>query len=207
MPFILELELKEVRLRGHDHFWETIRALGKDSGLFTVKDVVGASNAHHSTVDDFIKRLVRAGMIQAAGTLGEGRWAQKQFRLCEAPRETPSIRRDGSLGTYGRSRQQMWNVLRGPQGRAGVTIADLALLAATDEIPVGALSAREFLQRLTRAGYLIASPRRGRHPISYRLKPSMNTGPQAPKLLRAKIVYDPNTRAVVGDATAEEETQ
>lgn len=209
MPFMLELELKEVRLRGHDHYWELIRDLGKGGDSFTVKDVVGATTAHHSTVDDFIRRLQRAGIIEAAGKKGEGHWAQKQFRLVETPRETPSLRRDGTRGDYGRSRQNMWNVIRGPQGREGLTGPDLAMLAATDEVAVAEASAREFLQRLHKAGYLTITEPKASRPVArsarYRLKPSMNTGPQAPKLLRAKIVYDPNNRTVVGGAVAEEE--
>lgn len=207
MPFMLELELKDVRLRGHDHYWDIIRGLGKDGGTFTVKDVVGATTAHHATVDDFMKRLVRAGILAAAGLKGEGRWAQKQFRVVESPRETPSLRRDGTPGDYGRSRQNMWNVIRGPQGRSAIAGDDLAMLAATDEVPVAVGSAKEFLRRLAKAGYLTVVQKAAHHRLTlYRLKPSMNTGPMAPKLLRSRIVYDPNTRTIVGNAVAEEET-
>lgn len=208
MPFVLELELQEVRLRGHDHYWDVIRKLGKDVGTFTVKDVVGATTAHHATVDDFMKRLQRAGIIAAAGTVGEGHWAQKQFRLVETPRETPSLRRDGTPGDYGRARQNMWNIIRGPQGRDGIAGDELAMFAATDEIPVAVPSAKEFLQRLAKAGYLTVAQKAAHHRLTrYRLKPSMNSGPLAPKLLRARIVYDPNNRTVVGNAVAEEEAQ
>lgn len=207
MPFVLELELKNVRLRGHDHYWGVIRDLGKDGGTFTVKDVVGATTAHHATVDDFIRRLQRAGIIMSAGLQGEGHWAQKQFRLVESPRETPSLRRDGKPGDYGRSRQNMWNIIRGPQGRGGIAGDDLAMLSATEEVPVAINSAKEFLQRLAKAGYLSVVQKSAHHRLTrYRLKPSMNTGPLAPKLLRARIVYDPNNRTVVGNAIAEEET-
>lgn len=205
MTFMLELQLKDVRLRGHDHYWSLMRELGKNGGVFTVKDVVGATTAHHSTVDDYMKRLVRAGIIAPAGHQGEGRWAQKTFQLVESPRETPSLRRSGERGDYGRSRQNMWNVIRGPQGRTGIAGDELAMLAATDDIPVAVGSAKEFLQRLEKAGYLTVAQKAAHHRLArYRLKPSMNTGPMAPKLLRARIVYDPNTRTVVGSVVAEE---
>lgn len=206
MPFMLELELKDVRLRGHDHYWDLIRSLGKDSGTFTVKDVVGATTAHHSTVDDFMRRLQRAGIIAAAGLQGEGHWAQKQFRLVESPRETPSLRRDGATGDYGRARQNMWNIIRGPQGRSGIAGDDLAMLAGTEDVTIAVTSAKEFLQRLAKAGYLTVAQKAANNRLTrYRLKPSMNTGPLAPKLLRARMVYDPNNRTVVGNATAEED--
>lgn len=206
MPFVLDFELKDVRLRGHDHYWSRIRDLGKNGQAFTVKDVVGATNAHHATVDDYMRRLQRAGIIAPAGKLGDGHWAQNQFRLVESPRETPSLRRDGSRGDYGRSRQNMWNIIR--QNRDVIAADDLAMLAATDDVPVALASAKEFLLRLAKAGYLTVAQKAANHRLTrYRLKPSMNTGPLAPKLLRARIVYDPNNRTVVGAVQAEEETQ
>jgi hypothetical protein len=205
MPFLLELELKDVRLRGHDHYWDLIRNLGKGGEVFTLVDVVGASNAHKATIGDFVKRLVRAGILETAGARGEGRWSQKAFRLLESPRETPSLRRDGEKGDYGRSRQQMWNVIRGPQARDGIAGDELAMLAATDDVSVALPSAKEFLQRLEKAGYLTVIQKAANNRLTrYRLKPSMNSGPLAPKLLRARIIYDPNNRTIVGSIAAEE---
>lgn len=206
MAFLLELELSQVRLRGHDHYWEVIRRLGKDGAAFTVKDVVGESNAHHATVDDFIKRLVRAEFLRQEGTRGEGRFAQKLFVLVHASRETPSLRRDGTPGQYGRARQQMWNVIRGPHGRSPLSAADLVMLAATEDTPIALGSAKEYLQRLEKAGYLQVVQKAAQHRLTrYRMRPAMNTGPMAPKLLRTRIVYDPNTRALAGTAVAEED--
>jgi hypothetical protein len=38
-----------------------------------------------------------------------------------------------------------------------------------------------------------------------RLKPSMNSGPRPPMILRAKLVFDQNRHRLVGDIMAEEE--
>jgi hypothetical protein len=53
------------------------------------------------------------------------------------------------------------------------------------------------------AGYLIASG--PKHRLSFQLKPSMNTGPKAPRLLRTRMVFDPNRGVVAGEIVAEQQ--
>ena len=212
MPFILEMELKASRLRGHDHFWDVIRAHGV-GGEFTVVDVVGQTNAHQASVDDFVRRLLRAGYLALAGyrQVANPHWTVNKavkarlYRVLKVPSDTPSLRRDGSAGSYGTGRQNMWNILRGPQAREGIDARDLVLLAETDDVPVSLASAKEYLGRLEVAGYLkVAQKAASGRLTRYRLAPGMNTGPKAPKLLKTRVVYDPNRREVVGDTVAEE---
>jgi hypothetical protein len=61
---------------------------------------------------------------------------------------------------------------------------------------------------LDSAGYLTSTydPASQRAKI-YRLRPAMNSGPTAPKLLRGIVVYDPNRRALMGTLTATEGEQ
>src|SRR5690606_23916682 len=143
------------RLTGHDHFWSVIRRLGKRGREFTISDVVGETNAHRSSVGDFIRRLTRATppIAEIAGFREEDNphWTTGRkvkavtYRLLQSPGETPSLRRDGSEGKYGRRRQNMWNILRGPQARAGMDAEMLAAMASTKELPITRLSAREYL--------------------------------------------------------------
>ncbi|MEX2481204.1 MAG: hypothetical protein WD928_10115 [Gammaproteobacteria bacterium] len=205
MPFILELELQGSKLRGHDRFWEIIGEIGRGGEPFTVLDIVGRTNAHKATVVDFVKRLVRGELLAEAGWRGEGRFRQRAYRLVKWQGQTPSLRRDGTRGAYGRGRQQMWNVLRSPHAVKGIAADDLAMLAATDDVAVGIGSAKEFLLVLEKAGYLRVLQKAANNRLTrYQLRPAMNSGPLAPKLLKTRLVYDQNRRAVVGTAVAEE---
>ncbi len=215
MPFQLEFELSSVRLRGHDHFWDLIRGFGI-GGEFTLADICGGSAAHKSSVTDFVLRLTRAGIIERAGTrkVSNPHWntggavEANLYRVLKTPRPTPSLTREGKPGRYGQKRRQMWNIIRGPQGRAGFTSLDIVLLAETDEVTISEATVKEYLRRLEFAGYLkrVAGTHR-RAPYRYRLLVSMNTGPLPPKLLKADIVYDQNRRAVYGTVVAKEVIQ
>jgi hypothetical protein len=208
MSFLLELQLlpNGQRLRGHDHFWDVIREKGAAGAEFTVLEIVEKTNAHKATVHDFILRLTRAEpvIVEPCGWRGEGHWRQRTFRLVRTPLETPSLRRDGKTGLYGRARQQMWNVIR-HSGAQTIDATDVAMLAATDTVAINLGSAKEYLQRLAAAGYLAVAQKAAQHRLErYRLRPEMDTGPLAPKLLRTRVVYDPNKRQLVGSSVAEE---
>lgn len=214
MPFLVEVELAGgPKLKGHDYFWEVIRDLGAEGATFTISDVVQQTSAHRDTVGDFIRRLTRtappilerAGFRQVRNDWRPMNTARAQlYRLLRSPVDTPSVRRDGSEGGYGRRRQHMWNILRGPQAREGINAPELAMLAETEELPIAEGTAAEFLWRLDVAGYLVvlekpANNRKAR----YRLRPGQ--GPKAPKLLHTTMVYDPNRREIVGPAIGSED--
>lgn len=190
-------------LRGHAFFWSVIRDLTKDGDSFTVHAILQHTNrTHRSTVADYVRRLVKAGYAEETGErvrVNRGPLTPI-FKLKRRPAQAPSLNRDGSAVRQGRGQKQMWNVLRGPEGREGVTAADLVLRASTDETAVTVATARSYLRKLAGAGYLV-SPRRG----VWRLKPSMNTGPKPPLILRTKIVFDANRNAAMAPIAAEED--
>lgn len=214
MPFFVEIEIKGARLKGHDHFWKVIREVGADGAEFTINDIVRETAAHKDSVGDFIRRLTRTvpPVAAAAGyrEVRNGTWKPsssvraRTYRLLRAPNETPSLRRDGTEGLYGRKRQHLWNILRGPQAREGIDAAELAMLAETAELPIAVTAAKEYLQKLEAAGYLIVLQVAANNRLTrYRLRPG--NGPKAPKLLKAQLVYDPNRHEIVGPAFCEED--
>lgn len=213
MPFQLELEIAGTRLSGNDHYWQVIRRAGARRREFTLAEVIEQTAAHKDSVGDFLRRLVRAGYVEQVGWREVGHKGRDEaptsrarlYRLVRAPAQTPSLRRDGSEALYGRGRQQMWNILRGPQARRGIDANNLQLFASTNVVPVSLGSAKEYLRFLAAAGYLRELARAANHRLTvYQLIPSMNSGPEAPKLLRARGVYDPNRKAVLGSLVAEE---
>lgn len=183
-------------LRGIEHFWKIIRELDT-KGAWTVHDICLRSSVHQSTIGDYVRRLVAAGIAIDTGETLETAprtTPAKIYRLGDhKPMRAPRLRRDGTAADQGRGQQQMWNVMRGPLGRDGFTFVDLSLWGSTDDIRVMRETARKYVQHLANAGYLL-QVRAGKpgNPTVWRLKPVMNTGPRPPLILTAKIVYDQN---------------
>lgn len=184
-------------LRGIEHFWSVIRELDV-AGPWTVHDVYMQSNVgDRSTVSDFVRRLVAAGMAvegkERVAVAGPSKTATTYRLSGHQPMRAPRLRRDGTSADQGRGQQQMWNVMRGPLARNGFTFHDLVLWGSTDEIRVAKETARKYTSHLAGAGYLLQL-RAGEpgKPALWRLKPAMNTGPRPPLILTARIVFDQN---------------
>lgn len=192
-------------LRGIHHFWKCIRGLDR-GGPWTIHDVVMESNvSDRSTVADFVRRLLAARIAEPAPAdpSGPSRRAPT-YRLLSSPEPTPMLRRDGSAGLQGRGQAQMWNAMRGIC-RQGFTVDDLVLYASTDIVPVTTETAKSYVKHLAAAGFFRRLREgRPRERALYRLRPGMDTGPQAPVILRTHVVYDQNKGVAVGPLVAEE---
>jgi len=194
--------------RGHDHYWSVIRDLGKNNALFTLREVALRSNDRDDhSVSDFVKRLAKADFIEVVRqdkvpVEQGGCFLQNVYRLVKRPSATPIINRDGSLGTQGLRNQQMWNVMR---RLPRFDKHELSVAATTPGAAVPVVTAGSYAKLLANAGYLqIIRPGGACVPRIWRLKPSMNTGPKAPKILAAKMVWDVNRNQIMGQARAEE---
>lgn len=195
MPIVLRVVIESSKpvLRGHDHWWRVARELGADDASFTASDIDKRSSPGHAAdIRDFCRRLVKGGIAARV----DGR-----LRLLKRPTDTPRLRRDGTECLQWRGPQQMWNVIRREVG--GIAARDLSILASTDIVPVSLRAAESFLARLHGAGALIRVGTS--RPSVYRLTGSANTGPLAPKFLRASMLFDSNTQQIVGSPEAEEE--
>lgn len=189
-------------LYGIEHYWRVMRALGADGGAFTVRQIFDHSNcSSQSAIRDYLRRLIQAEYVEALGLATDDDGIERvSYRLLKRPRTAPSLRRDGSAGRQGRGQAQMWNAIR---GLSTFTAQEIAVAATTDECVIAATTAKSYLLTLARAGYLsTAEPGGPNKPTVWRLKPSMNTGPLAPKILRAKLVWDANREKIMGDLLA-----
>lgn len=107
-----------------------------------------------------------------------------------------TIKWHGSLGelldTAGDKRQQqMWNLLRGPQGREGLEPADLAFLCSTDLVRVSEAQARTYLDALT-----TRSRARQKLDGRYFVPAGKRLAPLAPRLMQVRFLVDPNDWSV-----------
>lgn len=170
--------------------WTAIRVRAK-GGSFITMMVLDDAKVGGRTGVPYLRALAAAGHLEQVGPT---EWRLVRDTGAEAPR----VRADGSPVTQGLGREQMWRTIR--LLRAEFDFRELAIAASTDVQPVSDADARFYVQHLARVGYLRrVRPDDRKRPARWRL--ARDTGPLAPKVCKAKVVWDPNTGAV---ALAEE---
>ncbi|PZA12437.1 hypothetical protein DNX69_10695 [Rhodopseudomonas palustris] len=192
---------------GQDAIWQIIRDLDK-KGPWSIADIDGAAaRANVDTLVDYIHRLRTGGYIALAGrrpTKGSGT-PTNLYRVTKPQSTAPRLRRDGSAAPPS-AQLFMWRAMRSLRQ---FDFRELARVASTDELIISEVTAKSYLQRLADAGFLqmlkaCAIGRGNSSPAVWRLKPSMNSGPLAPQILRTHFVFDPNRKVVVGNAAPAE---
>lgn len=205
MSIILSLKAQKGKtvLRGNDHFWSIVMERHRAAQTFSIADIIDASNDHEPTIRDFVRRMEKAGAIKLVMLADKARDSRYMPTVVQS--RAPRARRDGTIIESQPGTRCMWNLMRGPTGRSGFTYQDLINWGATDETKISAATARSYITMLFKAGYLIKlDAGKPGTAATWRLNPGMNTGPQAPMILRTKLVYDPNRGEVFGPAEAEE---
>ncbi len=154
-----------------------------------------------------MRRLTKAGFIQVVDQQKVskptgGTNFHNVYQLVRRQAATPIVNRDGSIGTQGLAQLYMWNAMR---NLTQFDKAELAISATTDDVSVAIETARRYARHLQNAGYLqIRRPGGSGVARIWRLKPSMNTGPNPPKILSCKAVYDANLQKIMGNPVAVE---
>ncbi|EGJ49018.1 hypothetical protein [Desulfocurvibacter africanus] len=177
--------------RGQEHYWSIIRELARDGKPITATSVHDRCSGSRDAVADYVRRLVKGGYLRPAYLLGK----TQAFELIRDSRDTPRLTQDGQPVVMGASREQLWRTMK---MLATWDYRELALAASTEEVPVAAIDAQNYVKHLFRAGYLALVTKATSTKLArYRLLPSKNTGPKPPQVQRVKQVYDPNLRQVV----------
>lgn len=206
MSLLIALKVQKGKpaLRGIDFFWGVIMDLHRQGKPFSMRMIDQAGNAHDGTVRDFVKRLIAAQLVEQVADAPLAIDIPYRAKIIQSL--APRVRRDGSIIESQPATRAMWNMMRGPAGRQGFTYKDLVAWGSTDEVPIAPATAKTYMHVLAQAGYLICLQKGtpGKAGI-WRLDPKMNSGPEAPKILRTRLVYDPNRSQIVGDVIAEED--
>lgn len=201
-PHIEMVALQARVPRGQDGFWAIIRnldveksALGGVNG-WTVAEIDARSNVDRGTIRDFVARLLKAGIATFVGEEFDpaGQSCGRQYRLTRHQIDAPRLRRDGTELPEPQT-QTIWRTLR--MMKSG-TAEEIASHATTADRAPDLQVVRRYLRELVAAGVLIPAVEgggKGNRSV-YRLVRDL--GPKAPKILRAHVVYDPNTDAVIG---------
>lgn len=200
-PFSIPVALP----RGPEHYWAAMRAYGSKG--FTAHDIACCSEGiAYSTVKTYLAHLLKIGAIKVVSSekLRATR-TTRVYAVAIKATKAPVQRRADYSGARGRVQQQLWTAMR---SLGAFAIRELAAAASTDDLVIKPRTAEEYVRRLTRAGVLmVVEPYAKGKPGAtgaraglWRLKKSADTGPLAPKIFKASIVFDCNRSAIIGES-------
>ncbi len=195
------------RPHGREAVWQALRAADRPLTFGALWHAVNHGQrgveTHPDTIRDYLRALVRAGIVARSGR-------PRAYLYClvrDLGPEPPRVRRDGTIiGTPGRpdGRTRMWQAIR------VLGDFDATMLAATAQ--VSEETAREYARMLAHAGYLVVARRAERVPGGRRqawaVVPAMWSGPRAPRIIRRqgrRLLWDPNLSRIVWPKEAGDE--
>ncbi len=170
--------------------WRIIRRVGAQGRPFDVLQVRGQLRGaiRRERVRDYLKALEAGGYLVPC-TLDDGAPGWQLLR--DPGNEAPRVRADGTPIVQGAGREQCWRAMR---QLIDFDLVMLVAVASTERWTVAPGEARDYCDRLARAGILTRT--RGGDCPSYVLPPARWTGPRPPQIRRSKEIYDPNTGRV-----------
>lgn len=141
---------------------------------------------------NFVQNALCAGLLTVLEPRRRGKTGALYQLVRDVGRRCPRFSR-GNIDPMPTPAERMWAAFKPLRG--GFTVRELASLTR-----VGESGALQYVNALRRYGYLevLVAPVGRSKPVEgrFRLVASMNTGPDAPQVLRNKSVWDPNTGAL-----------
>lgn len=178
----------KIRINGMDDYWALMLAAATP---FTAQDIASKCDAGAAVISDFCRRMVKGGFAEV--TFRKGRIVR--YKLLKRPLIKPRLNTDGS--EFSETKQEtIWRSMRMAKT---FTLASLMEFASTSGAPMPNSTVRIYMKSLQEVGIIKrVSPRSN----SYLL--ARNLGARAPRVLKTRIVFDPNAQAVVGVPVAHE---
>lgn len=190
-PLLEMVQLSLAVPRGEDGFWSVIKALDATGRPWTANDVIRRTNVARRLVTGYLRKLRLGGFIELVDTQPAGRGsipAAHVYKVVKKPVAAPRLKKDGTALPE-TAKEQLWRAMK------MIRIFGAAdLVEACPEIPLA--TARNYACSLAAAGVL------SQNGHVFRLV--NNLGHQAPKVLAAKLVFDPNSKKVIGKSVARE---
>lgn len=178
----------------HADYWRVMSALQRHHGRFTSRlltDILGPE--HRDRATSYLDILVEEKVVAFDSEPACGGLVVRHYSIINLG-DAPPIRPTRDKGARQRA---LWTAMRSLKT---FTEAELAVAAATEELPIGRDAAGTYIGELIAGGFLVAAgqaPTRFATP-SYRLLPSHNTGPRAPIVLLPEcIAFDLNLMKAV----------
>ena len=191
--------------RGPEHYWSIAKKAGAKG--FTLGELAGCTNGvAYSTVKAWVYAMVRQGAVKRIGSRKSAIGLPAHiYAVAIKAAKAPVQRRADYQGVRGKTQQQVWTAMR---TLGTFSLVELTAAASTPEHPVKPRTAEEYVRRLTNAGVLaVVEPyakgkpgATGARAGTWRLVKRADTGPLAPKVFNASIVFDANTQKIVGES-------
>lgn len=182
------------------HLWNAIRALRTG---FTQAELEERTGVSRHIIQDYIKVLLKSHYIAVVKEeVLNHLCSRRTYTLVQDQGvEAPRLSKTGQAVQQGRTNEALWGTLRRMFKTAVVDYRQLAVFAGTSQRPISVETAKSYVLKLHAAGYLecvepAIKPPHPR-PARYRLRPHMDSGPQAPMIQRDKQVFDPNWNRIV----------
>jgi hypothetical protein len=176
--------------RGPNHYLKAAREFGAE-GFTTAELFACTKGVAPSTVSSWVAESAKAGgLVVIAKRRGASVYAVAGLDHARSAREA----------TEARTRRHLWTAMR---SLSTFSLAELVATASTDDLVIGRRAAADYVRRLAIVGVLIPlRPQTKRSVTHYRLRPSADTGPLAPREINAKVLIDRNTGKPLGGAEA-----
>lgn len=177
---------------GFTAYWNVILALD-EVGPWTVKAVDGRLNAKRNGIKSFVARLVQAGIaeiVDSAPVSGRG-FPRTRYRLVHRPAQVPRIGRDGKEAPEAAA-ETVWRTMKMTKSFTSVELAEMV-----DGINRNTIG--EYLRWLALVGVVAEAGREPGKNGAVRYILVENIGSRAPKILRARLVFDPNSNVILGE--------
>jgi hypothetical protein len=197
-----------------ERMWQAMKQLNR-KGDWTISQVTDLAHpVELSSVKTYVDSLVTAGLVerkaeqqgQGAKKVGLAKGTGNSFeaiphRMLVSWHEAPRLTREGRVVTQGLGNLAMWRCAR---IRKVFTPSQLATEASVGEIQVKLSTAKQYCLALEKSGYfkLLKKGHGGGVESQYQL--IRDTGPIAPAITRAKVVFDRNIGELQPLQTAQE---
>jgi hypothetical protein len=167
--------------------------LAKGDRTFTIFDVTDlAYPCDHTSVGDYLAALNKAGLAELVAEQGRkangGDMSHRRWRLLVNWAQAPRVNKAGQVVTQGLGVLAMWRAAR---IRKTFTPNELAQDASVGEIKVSVDTARQYCCALVKSGHF-AYTVKGKGGKTSTLRLVKDTGPHAPAITKAKVVFDRN---------------
>lgn len=167
---------------------------------FTIPQVANSTNIANRTVSHYVKDLVESGHVicteKGQTTGGAKRATPDQYRVVKAQHATPCFSHSNSL------QQAIWKAFQILQR---FTTKEMLQAISTPELDAKQKSITEYLKKLKKGGYLV-NHRRGADSV-WHWVPSNYSGPRAPQIVNAQVIWDPNLKLTTYNPLQELETE
>ncbi len=183
-----------------DAIWSAIRDLRE----FSISEIEDKTLISHDSIKIYILGLTKAGYLKRAKhhhrAKVDYRFVANRWQLInDIGVDAPRVTRGGKCITRGLGRENMWHAMRILRD---FSAKELASHASTDDVIINHADAKNYINYLHKAGYLIVvmpatSGNKSDSQTRYRMPASRYTGPRPPMIQRTKQVFDPNTGEVV----------